>query len=199
MADTDWQTSTTLLRRLRTHPADEVAWQRFVERYGRLVYRWCRDWGLQVADAEDVTQSILLELTRQMRTFEYDPAGRFRGWLKTVASRAWRRFLESRHRIGMSGVEDLLAAAAEAQFVDHLEQEADRELLELALQRVRERVQPQTWEVFRLQAFEGWSGAEAGAAVGMTSATAFVARSKVTKMIRTELQQMLYTADEGPK
>jgi RNA polymerase sigma-70 factor (ECF subfamily) len=197
MSDTDWQTSTTLLQRLRSDPADEAAWGKFVDRYGRLVYGWCRKWGLQPADAEDVTQSVLLELARQMRSFEYDPAGRFRGWLKTVAARAWRRFLESRQRVGTSGVEDLLAAAAGEQFVTYLEREADREVLELAMARVRGRVQPHTWEAFRLMAIEGRSGAEAGAAVGMSAAAAFVARSKVQKMIRDEVARL--DADEGPE
>src|SRR5262245_5428098 len=68
----DWQTSTTLLRRLRLTPADETAWAAFVGRYGGLIYRWCREWGLQPADAEDVTQNVLVELSKQMRSFVYD-------------------------------------------------------------------------------------------------------------------------------
>jgi RNA polymerase sigma-70 factor (ECF subfamily) len=50
------RTSPTLLERVRSAPADQQAWDEFVERYGRKIYAWCRQWGLQETDAEDVTQ-----------------------------------------------------------------------------------------------------------------------------------------------
>lgn len=53
-----------------------------------MVYRWCRRWHLQDADAEDVTQAVLAKLTGKMGSFEYDPARSFRAWLKTVAHHA---------------------------------------------------------------------------------------------------------------
>jgi hypothetical protein len=53
------ETSLTLLARLRDTPADQGAWGAFVARYGRKIYGWCRHWGLQEADAEDVTQVVL--------------------------------------------------------------------------------------------------------------------------------------------
>jgi RNA polymerase sigma-70 factor (ECF subfamily) len=79
-------TCPTLLARLRNDPSNEAAWDEFVEHYGRHIYRWCRQWGLQDADAEDVAQEILLKLARKLRDFAYDPKSSFRGWLKTVAT-----------------------------------------------------------------------------------------------------------------
>jgi RNA polymerase sigma-70 factor (ECF subfamily) len=81
-------TRATLLARLRRDPTDQAAWGEFVEHYGRHIYRWCRQWQLQDADAEDVTQDILLKLAQKLRDFEYDASRRFRGWLKTVAHHA---------------------------------------------------------------------------------------------------------------
>ena len=76
-------TSTTLLRRLRD-PADKDAWGAFAENYGRHIYAWCRRWHLQEADAEDVTQGLLVKIPTKMRSFHYDPkVGSFRAWLKT--------------------------------------------------------------------------------------------------------------------
>src|SRR5207253_5331348 len=91
-------TRVTLLTRLRQHPSDQADWNEFVERYGRHIYRWCRQWKLQEADAEDVTQTILVKLTQKLRAFAYDPSRSFRGWLKTVAHHAWRGFEDSRRR-----------------------------------------------------------------------------------------------------
>ena len=80
-------TSVTLLTQLRQAPSDQAAWGVFVERYGRHIYRWCREWKLQDADAEDVTQEILAKLARKLHAFAYDPSRSFRGWLKTLALR----------------------------------------------------------------------------------------------------------------
>jgi len=80
-------TSPTLLARLRHDPSNEAAWDEFIEHYGRHIYRWCRQWRLQDADAQDVAQEILLKLARKLRDFDYNPQSSFRGWLKTVAHR----------------------------------------------------------------------------------------------------------------
>lgn len=193
MSDTDWQTSTTLLRRLRRSPADESAWNVFVDRYGRLVYRWCRQWRLQPADAEDVTQTVLVELARQMRSFVYDPQGSFRGWLKTVAYRTWSRFVAARMRAWPAvgdDLEQILSDAAGADLAQRLEEESDLELLQLAMTRVQARVQPHTWEAFRLLALEERSGAETARHLGMNVGAVFVARSKVQRMLRQEVERL---------
>jgi RNA polymerase sigma-70 factor (ECF subfamily) len=93
-------TSTTLLGRLRQQPADQAAWAEFVRRYGPQVYRWCRHWRLQEADAEDVTQAVLARLSARMRTFAYDPAKSFRAYLMTLARYAWCDFREASRQPG---------------------------------------------------------------------------------------------------
>src|SRR6516162_1842099 len=77
-------TRISLLFRLRQEPASQAAWNEFAARYGPQIGAWCRRWGLQEADAEDVTQSVLTLLSAKLRDFSYDPKRRFRAWLKTV-------------------------------------------------------------------------------------------------------------------
>src|SRR6516225_4159512 len=89
-------TSATLLARLRQVPADQAAWAQFAERYGRKIYAWCRTWNLQGADAEDLTQDVLLKLAGKMQTFVYDPTKSFRAWLKTLARHAWSDYWSGR-------------------------------------------------------------------------------------------------------
>ena len=195
MADsTNSDTRLTLLARLRETPTDQAAWAEFVDRYGRQVYAWCRQWRLQEADAEDVTQNVLLDLARQMRSFDYKPSGSFRAWLRTVAYRAWCDLVERRKGpagTGDSGVLELLhSAEARESFLDQLERECDRELLEAAAQRVRQRVEPTSWEAFRLMTEEGLSGAAAAERLGLLAAAAFKAKSRVQKMLREELQAL---------
>src|SRR5262252_3336503 len=112
MAEALPSTRSTLLARLRHEPANQAAWREFVEHYEQHIYRWCRQWQLQDADAEDVTQNILVKLIQKMRTFAYDPSRSFRGWLKTVAYRAWKDFEVSRRHARSTGddsqVEELM-------------------------------------------------------------------------------------------
>jgi RNA polymerase sigma-70 factor (ECF subfamily) len=191
----DSRTRITLLGRLRRDPTNEAAWAEFVEHYGRKIYGWCRQWNLQEADAEDVTQNVLVKLAAKMRDFTYDPSRSFRAWLKTLTNHALSDFQDSRRRhasgSGDSAVDRLLLnVAAGEDLVKRLEEEFDRELLQEAMQRVRLRVAPQTWQAFRLTALEGLSGAEAAARIPMAVAQVFVAKRRVQKMLREEVARL---------
>jgi RNA polymerase sigma-70 factor (ECF subfamily) len=185
----------TLLGRLRAAPDDPAAWAEFVASYGRKVHLWCRAWGLQEADAQDVTQNVLLKLAGRMRDFAYDPGKSFRAWLKTLAHHAWQDFLTAQRKPGRGTGDDavlerLAAVAAGDDLVRRLDEAFDQELLQEAAARVRLRVEPRTWEAFRLLAVEGLAGAEVAAELGMKVATVFVARSKVQRMLREEVARL---------
>jgi RNA polymerase sigma factor (sigma-70 family) len=188
-------TRLTLLTKLRQDPSDQAGWEEFVERYGRHLYRWCRQWKLQDADAEDVSQDILLKLTQKLRAFAYDPSRSFRGWLKTLAHHAWRDFVDSpcraRAAAGDSQVwERMQTLEARADLTQRLQAAFDHELLEAAKVRVRLRVAPHTWEAFRLVALEGLPVAEVAVTVRMQVAMVYVAKSKVQKMLQEEIQKL---------
>jgi RNA polymerase sigma-70 factor (ECF subfamily) len=188
------RTRASLLARLRQAPADQVAWGEFVERYGRKIYGWCRHWGLQEADAQDVAQDVLVRLAGKMRGFDYDPARSFRAWLKTLARHALSDFCDSRRRIEAAGgsqvVEQLQSIEAREDLVQQLEEEFDREVLEEAVARVQARVTPKSWRVFEMTAHEGRSGAETAAALGMTVAAVFVAKGRVQKLLQEEVRRL---------
>src|SRR5262245_37065335 len=188
-------TRPTLLGRLRVNPNDEVAWAEFVESYGRKIYEWCRAWGLQESDAQEVTQDVFVNLSVRMREFRYDPARSFRAWLKTVTRHAWHDYLVRQRRPGRgsgseSAVDRLEQVAAQDDLVRRIDETSDEELLKEASVRVQLRVEPHTWKAFELLALEGCSGADVATRLGMKVATVFVARSKVQRMLREELQRI---------
>jgi RNA polymerase sigma-70 factor (ECF subfamily) len=188
-------TGVTLLARLRQLPTDQAAWDMFVECYGRHIYRWCRQWKLQDADAEDVTQNILVKLARKLRDFVYDPSRSFRGWLKTLTHHAWRDFVDSPRCAQAAGgdgqVWELMRALeAREDLVQRLQQAFDHEVLEAATVRVRLRVAPHTWEAFRLVVLDGLPVAAVGAKVQMQVAMVYVAKSKVQRMLQEEIQRL---------
>jgi RNA polymerase sigma-70 factor (ECF subfamily) len=193
--ETNQRTSASLLQRLQEGADDPAAWQAFVERYGPLIAAWCRRWQLQESDAQDVTQEVLLQLVEKLRSFRYDPARSFRAWLKTLVHHAWHDFLARRGRAGLgSGDSAVWQTLQTVEARDDLERQFaeafDREVLEEAMARVRQRVAPHTWEAFRLLTFEGLSGAEVAPRVGMQVTMTYVARSKVQKMLREEIDKL---------
>jgi RNA polymerase sigma-70 factor (ECF subfamily) len=188
-------TSQTLLGRLRNNPNDQKAWSEFVERYGVVIYRWCRKWRLQESDAEDVTQNVMLDIGRQMRTFEYRVGGRFRAWLRTVAHRAWCDFLSARQRAtpgsGDTAVGMMLSSVpASEEFIDTLDAECERELLDAAMALVQIRVEQQTWEAFILTAIQGVGGTETAERLNMPVASVYQAKSRIQKLLQAEVERL---------
>jgi RNA polymerase sigma-70 factor (ECF subfamily) len=192
----DLLTPATLLGRLyRSGTADHDAWREFVEQYGRQIYKWCRFWNLQDADAEEVTQHVLLALLAKMKDFVYDPSRSFRAWLKTVTHHAWRNLISSRqHRqAGAGGTEHwnhLLTIAVRDDLMERLERNFDRELFEEAVVRVRLRVAPHNWEAFRLAAIDGIDASEVGRRLEMKIAHVYAARSNVQRLLREEVAKL---------
>lgn len=200
--DSSSQTSITLLERLaRAGTLDQAAWSEFVERYGRKVYLWCLRWRLQDADAQDVTQIVLLKLAARMRTFQYDPARSFRAWLKTVAYHAWRDLVDGQHhgaanQGGAAGRATLETAEAREDLARGLEEQYERELLEQAMEAVRPRVAAHNWRAFCLTALEGEKPADVARQLDMKIARVYAARSTVQQMLQEECRRL--EGEQGP-
>jgi hypothetical protein len=71
-----------------------------------------------------------------------------------------------------------------------LEDAFDRELLEVAMKRVEERVKPNTWMAFQLTAIENVTGVAAGLQLQMPVAHVFVARHRVQKLLEAEVRSL---------
>ncbi len=187
----DSGTSITLLETLRQTPKDARAWEQFVWRYRPMIYGWCREWGLQGADAEDVAQDVLARLTEKLAGFRYDPSRCFRAWLKTVTQHAWSDSISSRVRGSDSRmIRRLESLEAQADLKRRFEETFDRELMEIAVRRVQGRVASPTWEAFRLTAIEGLSGAEASQRLSASVASVFVSKHRVQKLLKEEIRRL---------
>jgi RNA polymerase sigma factor (sigma-70 family) len=194
-SSSDSRTSPSLLGRLCRDPTDQAAWAEFVDNYGRKIYAWARQWNLQDADAQDVTQAVLVRLAQRMPTFAYDRTRSFRGWLRTLTQHTLSDFLKSRGRAAQGGgggeLETVLESLeARESLLAVLEEEFDQELLAQAMARVRLRVEPRTWEAFRLTAVEGLPGAEAGKRLQMRVAAVFKAKSRVQKLLQEAIAEL---------
>jgi RNA polymerase sigma factor (sigma-70 family) len=188
-------TSDTLLGRVGLSPDDHAAWERFVGLYGPKIRGWCRRWGLQEADSEDVTQDVLLRMSQKLGTFTYDRSRSFRGWLRAVTQNALASFVADRkRRCAVSGddrvLERLQSVPAREDLMERLKEQFDAEVVAEACTRARRRVEPQTWDAFQLMARDGLTGDEVAARLGMNVGTVFKAKSRVLEFIREEVKRL---------
>jgi RNA polymerase sigma factor (sigma-70 family) len=195
MADTTVDTRPTLLARLLDPQPDPSSWAEFDRCYRQQIHNWCRAWGLQETDADDVTQAVLVRLLGKLRRFQYDPTRSFRGWLRTVTYNVcqdWRTEAAGQPAgSGDTGVFRLLeSAAARDDLANRIEAEYAREMLNVVMLRVRRRVQPQTWAAFYQTAVEDRDAAEVADELEVPLASLFVYRSRVRKMLLDELDRI---------
>ena len=150
-----------------------------------------------------MTQEVLAQVARSIRSFEYQPErGRFRDWLGVVALNKLRQFLrkEDQQVRGRGGLDseaclDGLKAvetdtAWTAQFNAHL--------LQVALERIRPHFEPASWQAFERTWLKDCSAAEAAAALGLPITAVYVAKSRVLKRLREEVLMLAEDFPGGP-
>lgn len=187
-------TRLSLFERIADDSRSAAAWSDFVATYGTTVVQWCRRHGLQDADAHDVAQNVLVRFWRIAAGFRYDPAQRFRGYLRRMVVSAvsdWSRSRrEDRLATGDDAVQAVLSSIpAREDLVRHVEETFDLELLEAAMQEVEVRVQPRTWQAFRLQAIERVPAEEVASRLGMTVGNAYRAKSVILGLLKRRCAQ----------
>src|SRR5690349_15780446 len=177
-------TRASLLVQLRDG-GNRGAWQEFVKLYGPVVYGFARKRGLQDADAADLMQDVMRSVSAAIGRLNYDRnQGTFRGWLFTITRNKVFNFLSAR-RIRPRGSGDtttnrLLDTQPDGNDVSEAwELEYQRRLASLAMERVKDEFQENTWKAFVLTAVEGVAAAEVAATVGMSPGAIYVAKSRV--------------------
>jgi RNA polymerase sigma-70 factor (ECF subfamily) len=197
-ANNDVATSPTLLRQIWTPDSHDEAWRTFLERYLPMIHNWCRRAGLNANDADEVSAAVLNKLVRAMRTFVYDPAKRFRGWLKTVVDNQVRDFRRqllrhpgdygSGHPDVHRALERIEAPATLEELVDSLDQrlERDWQLAQQVTAVVQGRVRPETWTAFWRTAIEKEPAGAVAKSLGLSIGAVYMAKQRVAKMVREE-------------
>ena len=186
-------TPASLLWRVR-NPADQQAWEEFVDRYAPRIFAWCRARGLQDADCEEIAQNVLVKLVVNMQRFVYDPSrGSYRGWLKTVTNHAIADAVQSgqRHTTGQQAPYAALDnIEARKSLQEQLAEDFDLELQAEAMRRVKSRVQETTWCVFERRTLERQSASEVASALSMSVAAVNMANHRVKLLLRTAVQEL---------
>jgi RNA polymerase sigma-70 factor (ECF subfamily) len=190
-------TSLTLLGRVRN--GEQQAWDRLVSLYQPLVYRWARLAELQDSDAVDVVQDVFVVVHEHLATFRKDEVHHsFRGWLWGI----------THHKISdqlrRKGKQPAVIGGSDAQWRLHqvpaevapepdseLKQTDDTILIRRALELVQGEFEPRTWQACVETSVHGRRAADVAADLGMTTGAVYIAKSRVLRRLRDELQDLL--------
>lgn len=182
-------TPVSLLERL-TRGTDAAAWDRLVQLYTPLLFRWCRGVGLDDSSAADLIQDVFIVLLEQFPTFRYDPARSFRAWLKTVLMNAWRKHQRKLNRgPAMTGDPELVPDTDPGQVLEEAEHRDF--LIRRALALAQTDFEPTTWKACWEFVVNDRSADDVGAEFGITVNAVYLAKSRVLRHLRTELAGFL--------
>lgn len=189
--------SHSLLEKVRNR--DGGAWGRLTSLFTPIVYGWVRRGGVPEADAPDVTQDVFFEVARSVERFRRDrPGDTFTGWLRTIARRQAALYARTRGQeagaVGGSEAHRLLEQLREPTPLD-LELQGDdpdrAAVLRRGLELIRGDVAENTWAAFERVVMNGRPPADVAAELGMTLGAVYVAKSRVLKRLREELEGLL--------
>jgi RNA polymerase sigma factor (sigma-70 family) len=188
------QTPPSLLDRLREHPEDTEAWNRFDTLYRPLLSSWLRRHALQSHDADDLLQEVLQVVLRELPKFHFDPSkGRFRGWLRAILVNRLREFWRSQKARPDSDFYTRILDQLEDPRSDLSrlwDQEHDEHVGRRVLALIDRDFLPSTLQAFH-RVMAGEKASAVAAELKMSVNAVYLAKSSVLKRLRQELHGLL--------
>ena len=181
----------TLLERVRQQ-TDRAAWERFVELYTSFLYHCARTLGLADSDAADAVQDVFVLLLEKLPGFQYAKDGSFRAWLRTVTVNKCRERFRKRQEIAIGGSHVIGMDQIQANDSDALwETEYRQHLVARALAIMQSEFETTTWKACWETTVEDRPTKDVAAELGMTINAVLVARSRVIRRLREELNELI--------
>ena len=183
-------TRASLIGRLKNWK-DQKSWEEFHQTYRPLIIGFALKQGLDAEAAEDIAQDTLLSVARSIAGFSYDPArSTFRNWLFTVARHRILDHIRRRPKeveLPARAAGDSTRTSTAARVPDpngagpeaSEQEEANRALLDEALERLKAQVSTEHFQIFYLAALKQQSAGKVAEALGVSAAKVYVVRHRV--------------------
>jgi RNA polymerase sigma-70 factor (ECF subfamily) len=196
-------TRQSLLYRLRNR-ADETSWREFFDMYWNLIYRAARKAGLSDADAQDVVQETVVSVAQRIEGFVYDPqVCSFKTWMLRLTRWRISSRLKARQRDAARLHESLPSSdtwriptiervpdQAGERPDETWDQEWQQNILDTALERTKQRVNPAQFQIYDLCVHEQKPAWEVARALEVSVARVYLARHRVTAVLKAELTRL---------
>jgi len=191
------------LSRLRDGPKGD-SWEVFFETYWRLIYTVARKQGLEEAEAEDVVQDTVVAVTQAIARFRSRGPGSFKGWLLTITRRKVADCFRQRLPVvtpatGTNGsrMTTFLSSQADPESGwDRLwEEEWQRNILAVALERIKQDSRPNQFEMFRRYVVLNEPAKAIAAAFDVPVSQVYMAKLRLGPRFRREVRRLRRAED----
>jgi RNA polymerase sigma-70 factor (ECF subfamily) len=194
-------TRQTLLERLKD-VEDQASWREFFDTYWNLIYAVARKAGLSDAEAQDVVQETVISVARKIQGFVYDPkVCSFKTWMLRltrwrILNRLEARQAEAGRRHEPLRSEEPTRTATIDTIPDPAwpepgfdwDQEWERNVLVMALERTKRHVNPGQYQIYDLCVHREMSALEVARTLETNVARVYVARHRVGRVLKRELE-----------
>ncbi|HEY3854845.1 MAG TPA: sigma-70 family RNA polymerase sigma factor [Verrucomicrobiae bacterium] len=193
-------TRDSLLSRLK-NGQDQESWRSFFETYWRAVYGTARRAGLTDEEAQDVVQETVLSVFKSLQSGYDKGKGRFKFWLLRLIQRRivdeFRKRMKGQVSLnaersdGKGNEEDALQqipdpAGCELEAV--WEAEWENNLLEAALERVKQKVELKNYQIFDLHVCKSRSVTEVAQVMNVSPARVYLVKHRLQRILKQELE-----------
>ena len=191
-------TRKSLLSRLKRWD-DQDGWRDFFNTYWKLIYGVAMKAGLTHEEAEEVVQETVLGVARSIGRFKYDPAVcAFKTWLMQVTrSKIANQFSK---RKGLRRMEPVNDGNSDTPLLERVpdpavpaletiwDAEWQKNLVDAALQKVKDRVPIQQYQIFDFYALKKWPVSKVARALGVSVGHVYLAKHRVSRLIKKEVE-----------
>jgi len=182
---------------------DQGSWKTFFDTYWRLIYNVALKSGLTEAEAQDVVQETVLTVTRKIQDFRVgSDAGSFRGWLLQITRRRAIDQFRKREPANVSaapaGAHDTAVTPLVARVPDPVTSQLDaawetewaRNLMDVALEKVKALVDPEEYQIFDLHVVQQNSALKTAHRLGVNLNRVYFAKYKVSRLVKREVKRL---------
>ena len=176
------------------------AWESFAQIYRPIVYRLARARGLQHADADDLSQQVMMSVARAIPNWQREPQARFRHWLARIVRNATINALSRGRQDRAAGGSDFLSlihnvSDASSEIEAQVETEYQRQVYRRAAEIVRDEVHEDSWRAFVLTVVDGKTTTAVADQLGKTIGGIHAIRSRIMRRLQDTVRELM-EADE---
>lgn len=198
------QTRSSLLGRLSRWD-DTRAWSQFFETYWRYIYRCALKQHLNEDEAQEVVQEVMITVARKFRDGQYRhdrSLATFKTWLARIVHFLVLRAHRRRHQAALRtaepapSVEDDLDSSwdrlveAGHPHAELWESEWRQNLVDVAAERVKQKVKPEHYQVFACRVIQGRSVTETARELGVSMPQVYLITHRLGKLLRQEFERL---------
>jgi RNA polymerase sigma-70 factor (ECF subfamily) len=179
---------------------DQKNWQEFFDTYWRLIYGVARKAGLTEAEAHDVVQETIITVAKKVGKLRYDPArGSFKGWL--LQTTRWRIADQFRKRQAdvvttkrrtdetrRTATIDRVPDPAGVDLDDEWETAWQRNLVEAALERMKQKVDLKQFQIFDCYVMREWPVRKVASALGVSAGQVYLVKHRLSALLKKEVR-----------